>query len=229
MRKFFFIILFLLAGLFSYSQELNQVIYTRDGSFSSFSFLTDQGVHIRISDDGKIIEWGIETQSLRYNLYAPKLQPFMGRIDYYGAESPDSASRGKIKSIGTCVLTYYGRYETAEKTGKIKSIGMAALDYYTNYDNTNLKGKLKFAGRIALDYYSSFENEAFRGKLKSVGNNTPITYYSSFDDKLIRGRIKSIGTIAYTWYTSLDRKEYAGGLKTGSYRQLINGVTYILQ
>ena len=219
---------FLLLSYFTYSQELSQVTFASGVNLTSFAFMTDQDVLIRVSNDGKIMEWGIEVQSLRSNnYYAPRLQPFMGRIDYYGPEA-DSINRGKVRSIGTCSITYYGTYETVEKIGKLKSIGIISLDYYSNYDNAILKGKIRFAGNLMLEYYSSFDDEGFRGKLKSIGS-TAITYYSSFDDKLIRGKIKSIGGTSYQWYTSIDRIGYGGGLKTGSFRQSIGGVTYILQ
>lgn len=227
MRKFFSSILLLLLGCSIYSQQLSQVSFSGGSRLSYISFITDQDVLIRISEEGKILEWGIEVQAQRYNYYAPKLQPYIGRVDYYGPEA-DSVFRGKIKSIGTCAFTYYGSYETEIKIGKLKSIGRILLDYYTNYENVNLKGRLKFIGNLMLDYYSSFDDEAFKGKLKSVGS-TAINYYSTFDDKLIRGKIKSIATIPYIWYTSVDRIGYGGSLKSGSLRQNISGVTYILQ
>jgi hypothetical protein len=228
MKKIFSAIPFLFLGLCTYAQQLSQINFSGAATLSSFGFLTDQNVLIRISEDGKVIEWGIEWKSERNNnYYAPKLQPYFGRVDYYGSES-DPVTKGKVKSIGTCVVIYYGSLETETQRGKVKSIGNTGLDYYNNFENTAIKGKLKFAGNLALEYYPSLENEAFRGKLKSVAN-TPITYYSTFDDKLIKGKIKSIGSVAYNWYTSLDRKELRGALKSGSYRQNINGVTYILR
>ncbi len=223
MCKLFIAIPFLLLASCTYSQQLSQVTFSGGANLSYISFLVDQNVLIRITEDGKVIEWGIEWLSQRSDYYAPKLQPYMGKVDYYGPES-DSVFRGKVKSIGTCVLTYYGHYETDPKVGKIRSVGTVALDYYTNFDNTVLKGKLRFVGNLVLEYYSSFDDEAFRGKLKSIGN-TPITYYSTFD-KLIKGKIKSIGTVAYTWYSSFDLRS---GLKSGLYRQNIGGVTYILR
>ncbi len=224
MRKFFAAVPFLLLATCIHSQQLGQVTFTNGANLTYISFLTDQDVLIRITEDGKIIEWGIERLSDRYDYYAPRLQPFMGRIEYYGPES-DSVFRGKIKSIGTCVLTYYGSYETDYKIGKLRTVGTIILDYYSNFENITLKGKLRFVGNLILEYYSSFVDEAFRGKLRAIGN-TLITYYSSFEDKYIKGKIKSIGSVAYTWYSSFDLR---GGLKTGSYRQNIGGVTYILQ
>ena len=208
------------------SQQLSQVTFSGGQSLNHLSFLTDQGVLIRISDEGKILEWGIEVYSDRFNYYAPKLQPFMGRIEYYGPES-DSVFRGKVKSIGTCSFTYYGSYENDNKPGKLRTIGTAIMDYYSSFDDKAFRGKIKFAGNQLIEYYSSFEEEAFRGKLKTIGNSY-IKYYSSFDDKAIRGKVKNIGGVPYEWYNSFDVGR-TGGLKTGMYRQIINGITYIIQ
>ncbi len=228
MRKILAIVSFLFWSVFAWSQQLSQVSFSGASTLSYFTFTTDQNVLIRVSVDGNLMEWGTEMRSDRNsNYYAPQLQPFMGRVDYFGPETSDSVIRGKVKNIGTCMLTYYGAYEKDGKPGKLKSIGSIGLDYYTQFDNAALKGKLRFAGTLVLDYYPSLENEAFRGKLKSVGN-TRIQYHSTFDDKAIRGKIKSIGSVNYNWGTSLDSR-MQGALKSGSYRQNINGVTYILR
>jgi hypothetical protein len=226
MNKVLLSLLLLLFFSGSYSQELSQVTFSEGSSLSSFSFITDQKVVIRISPEGKIIEWGMDPGIGRYNYYTGKLQPFMGRVEYYAATEYDSVLRGKVKSIGTCRLTYYGATEPETKIGKLKSIGLEQLDYI-GYESIDNKGKLRSAGYTLLEYYPSSENEAIKGKLKSVGN-TSITWYSSFDDKLIRGKVKNIGTFAYAWYTSHDINGY-GGLKSGSPTQVINGVTYIVR
>ncbi len=218
--------LFLFLALRGISQQLSQVNFSDGSMFSSFSFITDQKVVIRISIDGKMIEWGTDPGVGRYNYYTGKLQPFMGRVDYYSATEYDSLLRGKVKSIGTCSFTYYGSSEPETKRGKLKTIGKAQLDYFS-YESVDNKGKLKSVDYTPLDYYSSFENEAFKGKLKTVGN-TALTWYSSFDDKMIRGKIKSIGNFNYTWYSSHDINGY-GGLKSGSQTQLVNGITYIIR
>ena len=203
MKNIFLAISSLLLVVSGYSQELRQVKFSGATTVSFFSFVTDQGVIINVSEDGKVLEWGIEMDRRRYNYYPGKLEPYMGRVDYYGLES-DSVLRGKIKSIGTCLLNYYGAFETKEKIGK-----------------------LKYAGTVLFSYYSSFENEAFRGKLKTIAN-TAITYYSSFDDKLIKGKLKSIGSFKYEWHTSNASYGYQGGLKSGSFTQNINGIVYII-
>ncbi len=213
-----------LSALFSRSQELSHVAFTGGTTFASFSFTTDQQVIIKITNDGKVLEWGTEMDPRRLNYRPGKLEPFMARVDYYGDEA-DTLSRGKVKSIGTCIITYYGPYETPVRAGKIKTIGHLILDYYSNYENAAYQGKLQTAGSTLFTYYGSYENEAIQGKLKSVGRSQ-IVYYSTFDDKSIKGKIKSIGGSAYIWYTSND--QYKGALRSGSLRQVINGVTYYI-
>lgn len=219
------ILLISLAGKIS-AQKLGQAVFSRGTVLSSVGFVTDQQVIIRVSEYGNLLEWGTEMESYRYNYQPGKLLPFMGRVDYYGQES-DSSFRGKVKSIGTCFITYYPLSETAERAGKIKSLGMLQFDYFNQYDNAGFRGKLKAAGNYALSYYASYDNEAVRGKVKSI-DNSPITYYTSFEDKVIAGKVKTISSFSFEWYTSRDRKELQGSLKSGRYQQTINGVQYIL-
>jgi len=210
----------------AHSQQLSQVSFNGNAAVAWFAYGTEQDVLIRISPEGKVMDYGVEVKSFRYEYYAPKLQPYMGKIEYYGNDV-DSMFRGKLKSIGICSLTYYASYETDGRPGKLKSIGRVNFDYYNQYDDKMLQGKIKFSGTSQLQYYNSFDEENFRGKLKAFGG-TAFTYYSMFDDKLIRGKIKSIGTMNYLWYTSADRSDMRGVLKSPSYRQNINGVIYIL-
>ena len=226
MRKLFTAIALLLFINSAFSQKLSQVTFSGGITFSYFAFVTDQGILLRVTDEGKLLEWGTELLSDRGNYYDPKLQPYLGRIDYYGQEA-DSAFRGKVRSIGTCTFTYYGHLDEVTKVGKLKSIGTLLLDYYSNFDNAAYKGKLRFIGSSVVEYYSSVDDEAYRGKLKTIGNN-PITWYSTFDDKLLKGKLKRIGSVPFEWYASFDKTELRGALKSGLYRQTIGGVTYIL-
>ncbi|MGC4034974.1 MAG: hypothetical protein QM764_03360 [Chitinophagaceae bacterium] len=229
MRKSLPVLVLLLAGsLYASSQQLSQIAFANASTLSYFSFTTDQSILLRISEDGTLKEYGTELASERAtNYYSPKLQPYMGRIDYFGNEA-DSSFKGKIKSIGTCYFTYYGAFEVEEKRGKLKTIGRTTLDYYTRFDNPAFKGKLKSAGSYNFDYYSISENDAVKGKLKTVGI-TRIVYNSTFDDKLIQGKVKSIGSVSYDWGKSTDAQGYGGALKSGSYRQNVDGITYILR
>lgn len=226
MKTIFTTAILLLSGSV-YSQQLSQVTFSYDGRLSYFTIVTDQKVLIRISEDGQLLEYGNEEASLRNgNYYNPNLQPYMGRVENYGNET-DSALRGKVKYIGTAAISWYAQYEMKIKVGKLKSLGRLMIDYYDNMADKNLQGKIKSLGNITFDYYySTADNEAYRGKLKSI-SNTAITYYTSFDDRQVKGKIKSIGPVSYTWYTSFDLNR--SGLKTGNYRSLINGVTYIIR
>lgn len=227
MRKFFIALSLLITATGTYSQKLSQISFLNGANLSFFSLSTEQDVLIRISEDGKLQEWGTEVLSDRGNYYAPRLQPFIVREQYYDSQS-DSAFKGKLKSIGTSFFTYYGAYEEESKRGKLKSVGTLQLDYYSTYDEKSLQGKLKLVGNLLLEYYKSYENEAFRGKLKSIGS-VAINYYSSLDDKYNAGKIKSIGSVSYLWYSPNNHSYMRGGLKTNNYRQFISGVTYILR
>lgn len=211
----------------SQGQQLGQVTFNGGGvSLAYFSFVTDQGVLIRVSAEGKILEWGTEALADHYDFYDRKLQPFMGRVEYYGPKD-DSVFRGKVKSVGTCFFTYYDAYQVKTKVGKLRTIGNQYLDYFEEYEDKTLQGKIKTAGALTIDYYRSYENESYRGKLKTVGF-LPITYYSVFDDKINAGKLKSVGSTQYQWYSLGDRTDMRGALKGNKYRQVISGITFIL-
>jgi hypothetical protein len=226
MKTIFCLISVLFITTCIHAQQLSQVSFSGYSNVNWLAYGTDQDVLIRISPEGQVLDYGIEVKSQRYNYYAPKLQPYMGKIEFYGNDV-DSMFRGKLRSIGICSLTYYASYEKDGRPGKLKSIGRVNFDYYNQFDDKMLQGKIKFAGTSQLQYYSSFDEENFRGKLKAIGSIS-LAYYSMFDDKLIRGRLKSIGTVNYIWYTSADRSDLRGMLKSPAYRQNIGGITYIL-
>jgi len=222
MKRLTLLIPILVVAICTHSQVLSNINFSIGETLTSFSFRTDQEIIIRISDEGKVLEWGTDPGPGRYYYDPRKLLPYLGRVEYFGQEY-DSVFRGKVKSIGTCTFTYYDKYETESKIGKLKTIGRLAADYYDIFEDAAYKGKIKYAGSDFFSYYSSFENDAFRGKLKSVGNSA-ITYYSTFDDKAMKGKIKSIGNFQYTWYASYER--YQGALKYGSVTQNINGINF---
>lgn len=224
--RFLLVMVILMLTLSAQSQQLAQVRFNNASSLSFFSFVTDQGVLIRVSEDGRILEWGTEVLSDRYDIYAQRLQPFMGRIEYYGPKD-DSLLRGKVKSIGTCFITYYDTFQVKSKIGKLKNIGRIQLDYFEDYEDQMQKGKIKSAGALTIDYYRSYENESLRGKLKMVGS-TPITYYTVFDDKLNAGKLKAAGSAIFAWYSLNDRTDQRGALKSNNQRVNVSGVTYIL-
>ena len=60
--------------LTSHAQQLAQVTFSGASTFTYFSLITDGNVLIRISPDGRVMEWGTEEQSVRIpNYYTPKL------------------------------------------------------------------------------------------------------------------------------------------------------------
>jgi hypothetical protein len=225
MRKSFILISILFFSAFSYAQKLAQASFLDSRNLSFFTLQDDQGVLIRLSIDGKLLEWGSEIMADRGYYYAPKLQPYMGRVEYYGNDV-DSAFRGKVKSIGISSITYFSSNDETMKKGKVKMVGMLNFDYYSGYDEKSLQGKLKFIGGLLLDYYRSYENEAYRGKLKSIGS-TAITYYSIFEDRYNVGKLKTVGSVMYNWYSEYDRAK--GAFKGTNYRQNIGGINFILR
>jgi len=226
MKRSFVLLAFSLICSIGYSQTLKYVIFSQGSEFSSFSYITNQKIIIKISQDGNVLEWGNELESGRFYSEPGKLQQYMGRVEYYEKQF-DSILNGKVKNIGITSITYYGSTENEALVGKVKSMGNVFFNYYIEPGNETMKGKMKSAGQKNITFYNSYENEAYRGKIKSVGS-TQITYYSTFDDNSIRGKLKSIGSSVFTWYTSLDRQGYQGGLKSGKQFQLIEGVTYII-
>src|SRR5688572_23932629 len=144
LRKICLVILMVFPGAFAMqAQELSQVSFSGGSNLTSIAFMTEQGVLIRVSIDGQLLEYGIEARALRGDYYAPRLQPFGGRIDFYGPEA-DTLFRGRVKMIGTCTITYYGPFENETHAGKVRSIGTTFLDYYNQYENKDIKGKLKY-------------------------------------------------------------------------------------
>lgn len=207
------------------SQELAEVNFRGGQTLSSFSFRTDQDVIIRISEDGKLLEWGNPWRLPGYHTPG-KLETYPGRVEYYGNEY-DTILRGKVKSIGTTMLQYYPSSETPAKAGKVKFVGRTLLDYFDNYENTAYRGKLKSIGTTFLTWYAAYEDESIRGKIKLIGS-TNISYYTSFDDKNIRGKLKSIGPYNFAWYTQTDSRGYPGTLKSGPQQVSLGNVLYQL-
>ena len=212
---------------FASAQNLAQITVSNTGTDNNFYFLVDRSVFINIGKDGNIIEWGTPLQEGRLGYYPGKLEPFIGRVDYYN-RTDNEAFRGKPKYIGSAAITYYSSYENENFSGKVKSIGSVTLAYYDAYENEAYKGKLKNAGNVAITYYASYDNSAFRSKLKSVGGTT-LSYYSTNDDKAFKGKLKSLGGNNYTYYSSFEQREYVGIIKMGSQKQMANGINYILK
>ena len=228
MKNYLLIIILLFVCLGGYTQQLGQVSFLQASNFAWFTLITNQSILIRVSDDGKILEFGTEQASRNNRNYiAQELLPYQGVVSYYDNKA-DSAFKGKIKNIGTCYFTYYPSSDYPDKAGKIKSAGSLFFDYYRNFEDPLTGGKIKNIGYNTITYYNSFDNEAVKGKLKSVGT-TSIQYYSSYDDPYLKGKLKNIGNYRYDWMKTFSGKDFYVSLKTGSQRQLISGVTYIPQ
>ncbi|MGE5522018.1 MAG: hypothetical protein ACM3VS_18995 [Candidatus Dadabacteria bacterium] len=224
MKRLLPVLIFFFYSCSLYSQKLKQVSFLDGYNLTFFTVSTDQDVLIRIAPDGRLMEWGTELLSDRGNYYAPNLQPFMGRVEYYGDES-DVYFKGKVKSIGSAYFTYYGPQEDEAKRGKVKSIGHLDFDYYSRFDEKAMQGKLKMIGMYLLDYYRSYENKAVKEKLKSIGSMA-VNYYG-FEDKNNEGKLKSVGTATFTWYTPFDYIK--SGLKSNNYRQSVGDITVVLR
>lgn len=227
MKKLSFVISFTLLLTSAFTQRLAQITLTRSANSDIISFLVDETVIVNMTKDGKVIDWGIENNTVRTNNYPGRLDKYMGREEYYPS-SENEAYRGKVKYIGRTIFTYYTSDESETLKGKVKTMGTNLFDYYTSYDDAAFKGNLKNAGPLSFTWFSSFDNDAYKGRIKTVGS-TILTYYGSFDDKAFRGKIKSIGQSSFTYYSSYDRIGYNGIMKTGSPIMYIDGIKYFIR
>ena len=230
MKKIFFTaaILFLCTGVFA--QQISKITFAATGMLETLSLAIDDNVMLNLDDAGVISKWGLEPYNLRtenYGDYTDKLDPYVGRVEYYTAND-NEAFRGKVKYIGRTLITYYASYDEESLKGKVKSIGTNAIEYYRAVEDKAFAGKIKNIGSAGMTYFSSFDNEGYRGKLKSVGSST-INYYASFDDKAFAGKIKSIGNVSFSYYGSYDKPEYRGRMKVNSPIQHINGIKYYIK
>ena len=228
MKRLLLIFLTVFSLSLVHAQKVNRVTLGMNGGPAVISFLIDDDVIVNVSLDGKVLDWGIESNITgRYGIVPGRLDKYMGMVEYYSADD-NEASRGKVKYIGRTGFTYYSADENEVFKGKLKMVGTNLIDYYTTYDDVLMKGNIKNAGSTLLTYYGSFENEAYKGRLSSIGQ-TSISYYSSFDDVAIKGKLKSIDRFEFTYYNSFDKKEYRGIMKSGFQTQYINGINFIVK
>ncbi|MEO8764396.1 MAG: hypothetical protein ABI416_08915 [Ginsengibacter sp.] len=211
----------------AFCQKVAKITIDNRGNADIISFLVDETVIVNLSKDGKIIDWGIENNTVRANIYPGRLDKYMGKEEYFPA-TDNEAYAGKVKYIGRTPFTYYTASDGESLKGKVKTIGTSLLDYYMPYDDPAFRGFIKTAGPVTFTYYRSFDNEAFKGKIKSVGATT-LAYYGSFDDKAFKGKVKNIDRAAYTYYSSYEKKEYSGMLKTGSQILFSGDVKYFIK
>ena len=211
--KLFLVLISIFTSFVAGAQKLTTISLASDGSLKHFLFQLPEDVVVQIGRDGQLQSWGVDVLLPYNDPFRSRLEPYTGRVAYYGP-NVDSAFRGKIRSIGQVVFTWYASYEYESLKGKLKSIGNLPIDYYLDYENEAYRGAVKMIGPDRVMWYASFDNEALRGKL-SMYASIPLTYYSSFDDPLIKGKVKAIGRNSFTYYGTYDRSEYRGGYKTG--------------
>ncbi|MBK8710670.1 MAG: hypothetical protein IPL97_02120 [Niastella sp.] len=208
------------------AQSLAQVSITQNAKSAMLSFETADHALINIDKTGTLISWGMENTQRMLSRFPQKLDPYMGRVDYY-SDIDDAALRGKVKYIGATAITYYASYEKENLVGKVKSIGSINFTYYEPYEDKSYAGNIQQAGNVSVSFYGSFDNDAMKGNFKSIGN-IQLTYYSSFDDKSFAGKIKSIDGNVFTYYSSFERKEFNGIMKSGFITKTIQGIKYIV-
>jgi hypothetical protein len=225
MKNLFATVIFVILTMGSFAQRIAKVTMSNTGVTEMISIGLDENAVVNISQDGNIINYGVEYFSERVSNYS-RLEQYNGRVDLYAA-TDDKFAQGKLKYIGRTAVTYYAAYEDESLRGKIKTIGSLIFNYYMPFDEEYAKGKIKSIGTSSLTYYSAFENDGLRGKIKSIAS-TNLTYYSSFDDKAFKGKIKSIGSVSFTYYGSFDR-QFAGAMKTGSQQQNVNGINFMVR
>jgi uncharacterized protein YuzE len=225
MKNLFTPVIFVLLTMGSFAQRIAKVTMSNTGVTEMITIGLDENTVVNISQDGNIINYGVEYFSERISNYS-RLEQYNGRVDLYAA-TDDKFAQGKLKYIGRTSVTYFAAYEDESLRGKIKTIGNLIFNYFMPFDEESAKGKIKSIGSSSLSYYSSFENDGLKGKLKSIAS-TNLSYYSSFDDKAFRGKIKSIGSVSFTYYSSFDR-QFAGAMKTGSQQQNVNGINFMVR
>lgn len=91
-------------------------------------------------------------------------------VTYYDNSYYDTASRGKIKSIGNTQIKYYddGCYPFC--MGKVRYIGDVEVYYYNEENGPACKGKIKYIDDVLVDYYGSEFPSYKAGKPKEIGN-----------------------------------------------------------
>ncbi len=225
MKSIFFTLIFFCSFTVILAQRISKVNISGQGNTDLFAITTDDNALLNVSPDGNLVSYGVEYFSEKISNYS-RLEKYNGRTDLYST-TDDKMLVGKLKYIGRTAVIYYASYDLEALRGKIKSIGNLTFSYFMQYDDESLRGKIKSIGTSQISYFTSFDNVALRGKLKTLGS-TNLNYYTSFDDKAFAGRIKTIGQINFTYYPSYD-KQFAGGMKTGSYTQNVAGVNYFIQ
>ena len=65
------------------AQSLRYVIFAGGADLTSLSYITDQKIIIKISPDGRVLEYGNELEPGRFYSQPGRLQQYMGRVEFY--------------------------------------------------------------------------------------------------------------------------------------------------
>ncbi len=229
MKKIILLFTILFSGIIIYAQRVQRVTVGGNGATLNFGLLLPQNVVFHVDQNGVMGEWGVDRyadRQMNNNIQRP-LDKFEGKTDNY-KETEDSAFRGKLKMIGSAIITYYASTDKPHLIGKIKSVGPIKFDYYSNYDDPMSQGKLKLIGSNTITYFGSYENAAIKGKVKSIGG-TAFTYFGALEDKAYAGKIKQMGSSTFTYYDSRERTYGPGNVKSGSLFQSQGGLLYFIK
>ena len=55
----------------------------------------------------------------------------------------DETYKGKLKTVGSIIITYYGLMDDKAYRGKVKNIDRSLFTYYSSYDRPGYSGILK--------------------------------------------------------------------------------------
>ena len=229
MKKIFFLSTIVCCALFLNAQRVQRVTIGGNGTLLNFGLLLPQNVVIHVDQTGALGEWGVDKyadRQMNNNIQKP-LEKFEGRTENYKA-TDDSAFQGKLKMVGSAIITYYASTDKPYLRGKVKAIGPIKFDYYSNYEDPMSQGKLKMIGSNNVTYFGNYENDAIKGKVKAIGG-TNFTYFGGLEDKAFAGKIKSLGSATFTYYNSSERNYGPGNIKTGSYFQSQGGLLYFIK
>src|SRR4029079_6789867 len=120
MTKLYIAILLTMSFHLAFAQRLAKITIDNRGNSDIISFLVDETVIVNLSKDGKIIDWGIENNTARANIYPGRLDKYMGKEEYFPT-TDNEAYAGKIKYIGRTAITYYTSSDGESLKGKVKT------------------------------------------------------------------------------------------------------------
>ena len=93
-----------------------------------------------------------------------------GPISYYESSYYDTASRGKIKSVGNVQIKYFDDMCYDFCKGRVRSIGNIEVWYYDTEAGRSARGKVKYINDILVEYYGDEFPSYKAGKPKQVGH-----------------------------------------------------------